>query len=69
MSVITEINWREAYENKKLECASLERERANLWGVNEQLREKIAALENGTDDLQEMLKAVSAMNEPPQDTL
>jgi hypothetical protein len=29
----------------------LERDRANLWGLNEDLRDKIKALEKGQEDL------------------
>lgn len=60
MPVTTEshINWRDAYNLKHEECAQLQRERANLWGQNEELRTKIAALERGQEDLQAMLEAL-----------
>lgn len=46
------------YVRQREYMCSLERERANLWGVNEELRLKIASLEAGTLDLQEMLNAL-----------
>lgn len=60
MSVTTEshINWRDAYNTKHEYSVQLERERANLWGVNEELRNKIASLERGQEDLQAMLDAL-----------
>lgn len=49
-----EIDWTRLKEY----AASLERDRANLWAVNEELRLKIASLEVGSLDLQEVLNAL-----------
>lgn len=50
-----ELDWKKEYEESLLRIMTLERERANLWGVNEDLRNKISALEKGQEDLQEEL--------------
>lgn len=41
----------EEYDKLRTYCMALERSRADLWGVNEELRNKIAALERGQEDL------------------
>lgn len=53
----SEIDWKADYLNLKAYTASLERDRANLWGVNEELRTKIVALEKGQQDLIDLAKA------------
>jgi len=46
-----EINWRDEYMDLKEKQIMLERDRACLWGVNEELRKKILALQDGQMDL------------------
>jgi hypothetical protein len=45
------IDWKEAYEKKLHYVVSLERNRSDLMGVNQELRDKIASLERGQEDL------------------
>jgi hypothetical protein len=47
-----ETDWKAAFEKLQEYTASLERNRSDLWGVNEELRLKIAALEKGMVDMQ-----------------
>lgn len=53
--MLLEVDWRQVALESKEYAVSLERDRATLWRVNEELREKIAALERGSEELQNIL--------------
>lgn len=53
--LVADFEWKELYLKKCKYAASLERDRANLWGVNQELRDKINSLEQGQ---QAMLDAI-----------
>lgn len=57
-------DWRDAFEKIKVYVISLERDRAALWGVNEELRNKIKSLEQGTEDLQMILQQIKSTMRP-----
>lgn len=56
MKTESEIHWKEEHEKLHLYCVELEHTRAVLLRVNEELREKIGALERGQLDFQNKLK-------------
>jgi hypothetical protein len=48
------------YARQREYLCGLERERTNLWGVNEELRAKIRSLERGSLDLQGIIAAIQS---------
>lgn len=50
VTVCENAEWTRAFENQKKYVLALEATRRDLWGVNEELRDKIGALERGSED-------------------